>query len=162
MWCNVGFAQCTKGDCRNGYGTYTWGTTTYVGQFKKGKKHGQGTLTLEDGDKFVGGWKKGEPNGNIYHYSNGDVVKLEYKNGKYIDNSSASRDTGSYQAKPGYEICRSTWKKLILIRNTHSKNTSSYHKIDAFVETAFELMLAYKGTNAMDTGNCEKLLSLAN
>ena len=65
------------------------------------------------------------------------------------------------QQNQGYEICRSTWKQLISIRNTKSKNTPDYYKIDAFVETAFELMLNYKGTNALDTGNCEKLLSLA-
>ena len=24
MFCNVGFAECIKGDCINGYGTYTF------------------------------------------------------------------------------------------------------------------------------------------
>ena len=72
-----------------------------------------------------------------------------------------ANQANTYIAKPGYEVCRSTWKQLISIRNTKSKNTPDYYKIDAFVETAFELMLTYKGTNALDTGNCEKLLSLA-
>ena len=32
MWCNVGFAECIKGDCNNGYGTATWAD----GRIKKG------------------------------------------------------------------------------------------------------------------------------
>ena len=24
LWCNVGFAECIKGDCINSYGTYTY------------------------------------------------------------------------------------------------------------------------------------------
>ena len=38
MWCNVGFAECIKGDCNNGYGTFTWTDgAKYVGEFKDGK-----------------------------------------------------------------------------------------------------------------------------
>ena len=38
MWCNVGFAECIKGDCNNGYGTFTWTDgAKYVGKFKDGK-----------------------------------------------------------------------------------------------------------------------------
>ena len=38
MFCNVGFAECIKGDCINGYGTYTWTDgRQYVGEFKDGE-----------------------------------------------------------------------------------------------------------------------------
>jgi len=30
---------------------------TYIGNWKKGKKHGQGTWTNEDGDEYVGKWR---------------------------------------------------------------------------------------------------------
>ena len=43
-----------------------------------------------------------------------------------------------------------------------AKNNPNYYRVDALVQTAFDLMLTYKGTNAKDTGNCEKLVSLAN
>ena len=46
MICNVGFAECIKGDCNNGYGTYTYANGgKYVGEWKDGKENGQGAYT---------------------------------------------------------------------------------------------------------------------
>ena len=59
MWCNVGFAECIKGDCTNGYGTYTYTDgDKYVGEYKDGQRHGQGTFTLADGTVVKGIFKK--------------------------------------------------------------------------------------------------------
>ena len=42
LWCNIGFAECIKGDCNNGYGTYTYANgSKYVGEWKDGKENGQ-------------------------------------------------------------------------------------------------------------------------
>ncbi len=127
----------------------------YRGEFKNNYPHGSGTLQFKD-VTFT-----------YVIFENGQLKKLTdyegaraYQVDKYMKMLKANQ-ANTYIAKPGYEICRSTWKQLISIRNTKSKNTPDYYKIDAFVETAFELMLTYKGTNALDTGNCEKLLSLA-
>ena len=60
MWCNVGFAECIQGDCNNGYGTYTSDGSKYVGEFKDGKRHGQGTFTWADGRVEKGIWKNDE------------------------------------------------------------------------------------------------------
>jgi len=50
MFCNTSFAKCIKGDCINGFGTWTWDFgTTYVGEFKNGKFHGQGTIKRKSG-----------------------------------------------------------------------------------------------------------------
>ena len=39
----------------------------YVGEFKDGKEHGQGTNIWSNGNKYVGEWKDGkEWNGTIY------------------------------------------------------------------------------------------------
>ena len=52
MFCNVGFAECIEGDCDNGYGTYTYANgDKYVGEFKDGKPQGQGTDTSPKADK---------------------------------------------------------------------------------------------------------------
>ena len=61
MWCNTGFAECIKGDCNNGYGTYTWaGGEKYVGEWKDGVQHGQGTFIFANGTVDKGIWENGE------------------------------------------------------------------------------------------------------
>ena len=37
--------KCVSGDCENGFGTFTDTNGTYVGEFKDGKFHGEGTFT---------------------------------------------------------------------------------------------------------------------
>ena len=57
----IGFGQCIKGDCENGYGTYTYENgDKYVGEWKDNKTHGQGTGTLADGTVLEGVWKDGD------------------------------------------------------------------------------------------------------
>jgi len=54
MVCNVGFAECIKGDCNNGYGTFTWSDgAKYVGGWKDDKRHGQGTLTTNNVYSYI-------------------------------------------------------------------------------------------------------------
>ncbi|MDC0202057.1 hypothetical protein OAJ56_02315, partial [Flavobacteriales bacterium] len=67
----IGFGQetgCISGDCENGYGTYIIDTgyyegLEYVGEFKDGKFHGEGTYGDEVGT-YVGQWKDNVFNGN--------------------------------------------------------------------------------------------------
>ena len=48
----------------NCLGTYMWdGGDKYVGNFKNGKKHGQGTYTNANGDKHVGEYNNGKRHG---------------------------------------------------------------------------------------------------
>ena len=84
MFCNVGFAQCIKGDCNNGYGTYTWeeSGSKYVGEWKDGTMHGHGTYLFPSGKKYVGDWKDANEHGQgTTAYPNGDKHVGEYKNG---------------------------------------------------------------------------------
>ena len=66
MFCNVGFAECIKGVCINGYGTYTYANgNKYVGEYKDGKRNGLGTYTFANGTVDKGIWKNNqliEPN----------------------------------------------------------------------------------------------------
>ncbi|MEL6865080.1 MAG: caspase family protein [Bacteroidota bacterium] len=50
-------AQCIKGNCANGRGTYVYNSgAKYIGQFRKGKIHGEGILYFSNGNKYIGQW----------------------------------------------------------------------------------------------------------
>jgi len=54
----------------------------YVGEWKDGKWHGQGTFTNPSGDKYVGEWKDNKTNGQgTYTYANGTNYVGEFKSG---------------------------------------------------------------------------------
>ena len=154
----------------HGQGTYTYPDgQKFVGEFKDGKEHGQGTHTWPDGQKFVGEFKDGKENGQGTHtwpsgvkevavYKDGEIVKIVSSTVKKESSNSSS----SSSSLTGYKHCKNVWGKLINIRDRYSKNSSDYYRLDALVQTAFDLWTAYKGTNAKDTGNCDRLLSLGN
>jgi hypothetical protein len=80
-------AQCTSGDCQDGYGTYKYSDgSVYVGQFKDGKANGYGTCYYANGDKYVGYWKnhKAEGEGSMYN-ADGTVTTGNWKESKYVD-----------------------------------------------------------------------------
>ena len=56
----------------------------YIGEFKDGYKHGQGTFWWASGKKYVGEWKNDQRNGQgtIYFVDESKYVG-EWKDGKY-------------------------------------------------------------------------------
>ena len=71
----------------HGQGTYTWASSEskYVGGFKDGKRHGQGTYTYANGDKYVGEFKNNKQHGQVTHtYADGTVVVSIFKKGKLV------------------------------------------------------------------------------
>ncbi len=84
----------SSGYFHNCFGTYTfapdseWAGDKYVGEFRDGTFHGQGTYTFAEGDKYVGEHKDGKPNGQGTFYSlsdddfKGDKYVGEFKDGK--------------------------------------------------------------------------------
>ena len=76
-------------DQRKGYGVYEnimkgW---KYVGEYKDGKRIGEGTMTWDNGDKFVGEWKKGEPWNIEYFDKKGELIWEIYREGEFPSNS---------------------------------------------------------------------------
>ena len=54
----------------------------YVGEYKNGKKDGNGTYTEADGDKYVGPYKDGERHGQGTHTdADGTIETGEWVNG---------------------------------------------------------------------------------
>ena len=56
----------------------------YIGEWKNGKKSGQGGMIYENGDLYDGGWKQGKRNGQgTLTLKNGDIShKGEWKEGE--------------------------------------------------------------------------------
>ena len=53
-------AQCVKGNCFRGHGTYEWENGDfYEGMWKAGKPDGNGTFYFENGDNYVGRFSEG-------------------------------------------------------------------------------------------------------
>ena len=79
--------------CPGTYNETTWtnciGTVTsskgdlYVGEFKDGKKHGQGTYTTANGSKYVGEYKDDKMHGQgTITLADGRVLEGIWENGK--------------------------------------------------------------------------------
>ena len=54
---------CISGDCINGYGTLTFADGKITGEWKNGKANGQGIITWDSGDKYVGEFKDNKKEG---------------------------------------------------------------------------------------------------
>ena len=86
------YAGCENGDCHNGYGTYIWfnGDTDdrswshgdkFIGYFKDGKMHGQGSYFYTNGNVYVGNYFNGNKHGyGIMKYSSGEKFSGYFKN----------------------------------------------------------------------------------
>ena len=98
IFCNIvqALPECegndTKGELKkftkvrkwtNCHGSFTYKGAKYVGEFYKGKFHGQGTFT-KAGRKFIGEWQEGKKHGQgTYTYANGDKYVGEWIKNKY-------------------------------------------------------------------------------
>ncbi|MFZ9955185.1 MAG: hypothetical protein ACO3E1_03590 [Flavobacteriales bacterium] len=61
---NDSFAQCTKGNCFTGSGTFKFPNgDQYDGQWLNGKPHGPGTYLFVSGDKYIGSFFQGKRSG---------------------------------------------------------------------------------------------------
>ncbi len=62
------------------------GSSTYEGEVKKGKAHGEGTITFADGSKYEGKFKKNRINGKgKFTDLDNNVFEGKFKRGKFIN-----------------------------------------------------------------------------
>jgi len=71
---------------KHGQGTYVFGPSSkgagnkYVGEWRDNKRHGQGIYTTADGDKYVGEWWDGYEHGQgTYNWAKGDKYVGEFR-----------------------------------------------------------------------------------
>ena len=137
FWCNVSFAGCIQGNCKNGQGTWRYDDgAKYVGEFKNGgffsfgERHGQGTYTWADGDKYVGEYKNGKSHGQgTFTWADGSKFVGEYKDGK-------KHGQGTYTASSGTKYV-GEWKDgksqtFTRVTKSYTPTTNSYE--EAFKE----------------------------
>jgi hypothetical protein len=85
----------------------------YEGEWFNGRKHGVGTFTFKNGNKYSGGWNHGTMNGRgLYSYSNGNVYEGSMKNNRkdgfgkmtmYVSRTSSSGKTSVAKTMEVYE-----------------------------------------------------------
>ena len=76
---------CTGGNYSNCFGTHTFGNgNKYVGEWKNGKRNGQGIFTWANGNKYVGEWENGRLHGHgtFTYAKSGKKYVGEYKKNK--------------------------------------------------------------------------------
>ncbi len=94
FFCNIGWTETSLPECKGGNyekwtnceGTETWENgRKYVGEFKDGKRHGQGIYIMSDGSSYAGKWEGSMPNGEgIYTFADGKIEKGIWKMGELI------------------------------------------------------------------------------
>ncbi len=82
----LAIAQCTSGDCSNGFGTYRFPSgEVYIGQFSEGLQQGQGTFIWPNGDKYEGSFLKGYQTGYAtFTWADGQSQTGIYEKGIYL------------------------------------------------------------------------------
>ena len=84
---SISLANCTTGDCDNGFGTWEDADFKYIGQFENGFFQGQGTVIFDDGETYTGEFKEDLFNGyGTYIFSNGSKYIGDFLNGDFHGN----------------------------------------------------------------------------
>ena len=80
-------AECNKGSCQNGKGTYTWDNgDTYEGDWVDGDRTGKGKSTFANGDTYEGDWVDGYRAGKGKStWANGDIEEGYYLDGVLVE-----------------------------------------------------------------------------
>jgi len=90
---------------KNGQGTYTYKSNgqKYEGEWIDDKASGLGTFTYSDGIKYVGEWKDGKRQGQGIEYAvNGSIINQ----GLWIDNQFAGTTISQQVTAPNFEVER--------------------------------------------------------
>ncbi len=110
------YSQCI-GDCKNGFGTYTWADgDKYEGEWKEGKFQGKGKYYYSNGSIFSGMYEKGKKHGNgVFVNPNGKDFEGVWEYGKRIVKTNSLYKEwliGKWEGK-GYQTNGDTWHVVL-------------------------------------------------
>lgn len=124
----ISYAQCTKGDCVNGKGTYVYkNTSTYYGDFKDSLANGYGRCNYVNGNSYTGHWRTNQFHGEgSFQNRNGKTTKGVWDNGKMIKVLSIKQ-----------QEMNKTWAIIIGVAAYHHVRRLQYTDDDAYRMYAF-------------------------
>tara|TARA_B100000315_G_scaffold242620_1_gene265021 strand:+ start:9160 stop:9615 length:456 start_codon:yes stop_codon:yes gene_type:complete len=96
---SLALAPCPEGSSHlfdNCSGSHVYANgDAYAGEWKAGKKHGQGTYMWADGERYEGQWDSGTKSGvGAYFWNNGDRYEGQFVNGIYHGEGTFTYATG--------------------------------------------------------------------
>jgi len=166
LWCNVSFAlpEC-QGDINkwtscsstwangnkyvgewkkgklHGQGTHIWANgNKYVGEYKNGYMHGYGTFTSPPGFKYVGKWKNGDKHGQgTETHPDGKVIVAIFKKGEIVKKLSTDTSTQKkIELASMIDKAKNTCKELGFSEGTEKFSDCSLKLYSQSVELAAE------------------------
>ncbi len=83
LHCQAAGAECIKGDCSNGTGTFLWPDgNSYSGSFVDGLMHGKGTFSWTNGNLYNGEYRTGKRDGyGTFTWQNGNRYTGTFSHG---------------------------------------------------------------------------------
>lgn len=89
-------AECVKGNCLNGYGTYRFPSgAKYIGDFEDGKMSGKGILYFTNGNKYIGHWLNNLREGEgRYLFIEGHEYRGQFHAGQFHGKGTMKYDGG--------------------------------------------------------------------
>ena len=155
--CNVGFAQCIEGDCENGYGIFAAEGNKYIGKFKDGLFHGQGTAKWSNGTKYVGKWKNGKKHGKGTMSWKSGTLLGKWENGFEIKSDKVAKVSWDEsmsipisKKKYIFDGHQSLKKKLI-----KKKDSTTFKELKFILKTENKVFQGFQGL-PIDCEDCNK------
>ncbi len=135
----TGLRNCNSGDCISGKGQFDYRDgTKYIGDFQRGKPHGEGTVFYSNGDKYVGGWKNHAPNGKgIMHYRYGRNLGAMWKDGKVQEILQSIQDIPDEVVDVDYSPEVKIWSVIVGVGRYNHMPSLKYTDDDAYRLFAF-------------------------